>query len=361
MTRTLVIIILVLSLFSFSHKPAATGWKIVYVNTYTNLNGKDITAVAAPVSGKLTEYYIDDDNYKGYNEDKKLLYVYNGATNIYYSYLPPTKTSSRMDASQQTAEKVEIRKLPVKETIAGYECSAFEIETEEGTTVYYYNPSVAVNKAGFAKHSFEEWNKCLDMSNGAVPLKIVHTLKLPGLVWTAVATEVTKVNLTQKDFEIPEDVNVMDKTINGNIKLWDSEGTRTVFGDLYGKSQELPNESGSVTFKNKNGSRYLKMNHLPGSNANTFTFFEVGYTIDADKAIKMFPSTIDDFKTENGVALGMNLVQFEIRGTSGYKRTQKGDLTELSYKKKVDGLQYTAFYVFKYAKLIKFGFGYDNP
>jgi hypothetical protein len=206
MKRTLVITIITLSLFSFNHKPPTTGWKIVYVNTFVNSSGKDITEEVASLFGKLTEYYIDDNNYKGYNENKKLMYVYNNATNIYYSYLPQTNTSTRTDASKKTAGKIEIRKLSVKETVAGYECSAFEVETEEGTTVYYYNPSVAVNKAGFAKHSFGEWNACLDMSNGAVPLKIVYNIKSMGIVWTALATEVTRVNLTQKDFEIPEGI-----------------------------------------------------------------------------------------------------------------------------------------------------------
>ena len=203
MKRTLVIIILTLSLFSFSHKPAGTGWKIVYVNTFTDLKGKDMTAELAPMFGKLTEYYIDDNNYKGYNEDKKLLYVYNSATNIYYSYLTLNNTSSRILAIKKIPGKVEIRKLSVKETVAGYECTAFELESEEGITVYYYNPAVAVNKAGFAKHGYGDWNLCMDVSNGAVPLKIIYHIKPLGIVWTAVATEVSKVTLTQKDFEIP--------------------------------------------------------------------------------------------------------------------------------------------------------------
>jgi len=153
----------------------------------------------------------------------------------------------------------------------------------------------------------------------------------------------------------------IDTTINGNIVLWNPQSVITVLGDLSGKMQELPTEGAFVIFKNRDGNKYLKMVHLPGSDPNTFRFFEVGYTEGVDKGIQLLSSSIEDFKTESGVRLGIALSDFEKGSIKKYTKKVKGDGTEFVFSETIDGLRYSAFYFFKGLKLVKFGFGYDNP
>ena len=201
MKRICLLTVVTLSLLSFSHKPTTSSWKLVYVNSFTDLKGNDMTAQMARYFGKQNDYFIDDNNYKAYNENNKLMYLYNSSTNLYYSFI--NQTAEKIDAGQVTPEKPVVRKLPGKETVAGYECSGIEMETSSSTYVYYFTPSVSINKAAYAKHNFGDWNAYLEASNGAVPLKMIYTDKKLGFKWTSIAAQVIKVNLPEKDFEVP--------------------------------------------------------------------------------------------------------------------------------------------------------------
>ncbi len=204
MKRILLLTVVTLSLFSFSHKPATSSWKLVYINTFTDLNGNDITAKMAPYFGKPNDYFINDNNYKAYNENNKLMYLYNSSTNVYYSVI--NHAAEKIDAAQATPEKPRVRKLSEKVTIAGYQCSGIEMETSSSTSVYYFTPAIAINKAAYAKHNFGDWNAYLEASNGAVPLKMIQTDKKMGFKWTSVAAQAIKVNLPGTDFELPPGV-----------------------------------------------------------------------------------------------------------------------------------------------------------
>ena len=93
--------------------------------------------------------------------------------------------------------------MPGKDTIAGYECSSFEMNVTDGKCIYYFITSIAVNKASYAKHNFSEWNTVLNATNGALPMKMTYTNNKAGYIWTSTVAEVTKADLTQKDFELP--------------------------------------------------------------------------------------------------------------------------------------------------------------
>ena len=208
MRLLLTLIALSLTAFSFNAKAQNFSGKIIYVNTFTDLRKNDITDRMVSYFGKQTSYFINDSNYKAYNENNKLLYLYNSTINTYYSVDRKTNTAEKINAETVTAKKIKSKVLQDKETICGYECTSVEVKTETGTTVYYFTPLITIDKTKYSKHNYGEWNSCLDATNGAVPLKIVYTDKKVGYIWTAVAKEVSKLDLTQSDFVFPTDINV---------------------------------------------------------------------------------------------------------------------------------------------------------
>jgi len=209
MKKLLILAAMTLTLLSFRDQRVSFSGKLVYVNTFADLKNNDITESMVSFFGSENNYFINDSNYKAYNENNNLLYLYNSATNMYYSCDVDKKTAEKINAETITAKKIKIKALNDKETICGYECSSIEVKTESGTTVYFFTPSIVIDKTNYSNHNYGEWNSCLSATNGAVPLKIVYTDKKEGYVWTCKAKEVTKLNLTGKDFEFPSDIKIM--------------------------------------------------------------------------------------------------------------------------------------------------------
>ena len=208
MKTLLILLALATPLFSLNPRNDSFSGKIVLANTFTDLKGKDITESKISFFGRENNYFINDSNYKAYNEKNELLYLYNCASNIYYSCDRNEKTAEKVNAETITAKKIKIKPLSDKETICGYECSSIEEKTEYGTTIYFFTPLISINKANYAKHEYGEWNSCLNATNGAVPLKIVYTDKKYGYIWTCKAKEVVKMNLTNRDFIFPDDIKI---------------------------------------------------------------------------------------------------------------------------------------------------------
>ncbi|PIQ21443.1 MAG: hypothetical protein COW65_09045, partial [Cytophagales bacterium CG18_big_fil_WC_8_21_14_2_50_42_9] len=76
--------------------------------------------------------------------------------------------------------------------------------------IYFYSPQIKTDKRVFAKHSFGEWNKYLEATDGALALKYIMTNKKYGYIWTSTATEISKMKFTSKDFSFPENVQVKE-------------------------------------------------------------------------------------------------------------------------------------------------------
>ena len=202
MKKSIQIFIFIILLTSFKADNDIFIGKVLYKYTFTDLKGLDITDKLAPYLGREQHYFIDGKNYKAYDEKGNWVQLYNSETNYYY-YFNKDKTVQKIDGSIQASQKAIITKLDIKEVIAGYECEAIQIETDNITTVYYYNASVKTDFKIFSKHNFGEWNKYLEASGGALSLKFVMTDRKLGYIWTSVATEISRQSLTSNDFELP--------------------------------------------------------------------------------------------------------------------------------------------------------------
>jgi hypothetical protein len=203
-------IVLLLTLFvaltAFKKEEELFIGKILYKYNFTDLQGNDINNKLVPYLGSEQHYYIDNKNYKSLNQNK-LQQLYQSETNNYY-YFTDTKSAQKFDGNKPTSQKFIITKLNKTEKVAGYECKAIQIETDEATTIYYFSPKIKTDKNVFQKHSFGEWNKYLEATDGALALKYIMTNKKQGFVWTSSATEISRIELTDKDFALPENVQI---------------------------------------------------------------------------------------------------------------------------------------------------------
>ena len=203
MKKTIAILTLTFLLTAFTPVDESFIGKITYKYSFTDLKGNDISDQMFTYFGKEQQYYIDDKNYKSYDEENNWTQLYNSETNIYYSF-NKDKTAKEIDGSKTTSQIFKVTKLDITENISGYECKAFQVETDNATTIYYYTPKLKINISPFLKHNFGEWNKYLKEVDGALNLKFVVTNHKNGFIWTAIATEVTQQKLKTTDFEFPK-------------------------------------------------------------------------------------------------------------------------------------------------------------
>lgn len=209
MRKLLAITILTFVLTSFiSDKDTFVG-KILYKYSFTDLKGNDITDKIAPYFGREQHYFVDNSNYKAYDEKNAWMQLYNSETNSYY-YFNKDNTAKKYDGATQTSKKFIVNKLDKKEKVAGYDCESIQVETDNATTIYFFNKMIKTDLKNFSKHNFGEWNRYLEATDGALSLKFVMTDHKNGYIWTSVATEVSKQNLTSSDFIFPTDKKLKD-------------------------------------------------------------------------------------------------------------------------------------------------------
>lgn len=206
MKNLLLLLGLFLTFSAFKSNEDFFNGKILYKYTFTDLQGNDINSKLVPYLGSEQHYFIDNKNYKSLNQNK-LQQLYNSDTNNYY-FFTDNNTAQKFDASKATSEKFNVTRLNKTEKVAGYDCKAIQIETDEAVTIYFYSPQIKTDKKVFARHSFGEWNKYLEETDGALALKYIMTNKKYGYIWTSTAIEISKLRLTAKDFSLPEKVQV---------------------------------------------------------------------------------------------------------------------------------------------------------
>jgi hypothetical protein len=177
--------------------------KIVYKYQFKDANGTDITDAMVNVIGKEQHYFVNDKNYKAYDEANNLLQLYNSDSNFYYQ-IAKDKSVQKIDASISTSKIFTIKKLKTKEKVADYVCNIVEVITDDATTTYYYSPLIKINPLVYRKHQYGEWNKIMKATNGSLPLKFKMINHKQGfLTWVSSAFLVQPKQLSDSDFNLP--------------------------------------------------------------------------------------------------------------------------------------------------------------
>jgi hypothetical protein len=203
MNQFLLGISLLITLLSFQNvkKPYFAG-EIIYEYGFTDANGNDISKNFAALIGKGQHYYINEKNYKALDEHGNLIELYNSDSNTYYRVLND-KSLKKIDASISTSTIFIVKRLKIKEQVAGYVCNAIEVTTDEATTTYFYSDSIKISPIVYRKHNYGEWKKILTATNGCLPLKFQMINNKQGfIVWTSIATVISKQPLSNSSFKI---------------------------------------------------------------------------------------------------------------------------------------------------------------
>lgn len=188
--------ILVVASFKNANK-YFTG-KITYANTFVGVTDENLLKQIKASIGEQQLYYINAANYKSYYRENELMQLYNSATNTYYANPNRDNNIMVIDATKAT-ENCTVTPGTTTETILGYPCQSVVIKGAQ-TTTYYFSPAVKVKAAPYAKHAFGNWNKYMEASKGALPLKYVVDFGMFTMVTTA--TKIEEMDLDNAAFDI---------------------------------------------------------------------------------------------------------------------------------------------------------------
>jgi len=148
-------------------------------NVYKNLlNGES----------QITETYINDTLYM---TDKNVRAV---------MWTNTAKTTGKV-VSHKTARKVA--------RIDGVSCDLLTVRTSEGVIEYYFNSSYRIDREEYNKHNYQYWAFCLQMTDGAIPLKFVFNTKKNRIEITC--TDIQELSIADSVFDLPTGVAYIKK------------------------------------------------------------------------------------------------------------------------------------------------------
>lgn len=191
------LLLLCLSCKSDEVTPDYFSGEIVYRITYFDSVGNEIDAATL---GRDTErhYFISDGNYKSLNENGVLVQLYNGSSNKYYFVKDgQLESSSGADIFPEEGDFVPIE---WEGSFLNYDCVLIQERTEVYNALHYYAPDLKVNSKLFADHNFGNWNKYLEASDGALPLRLDFSSRTLNSVLEAI--EVNELELDDDNFDV---------------------------------------------------------------------------------------------------------------------------------------------------------------
>lgn len=149
--------------------------------------------------GTEQEYFISGANYKSVlngNMVKEQLYL--GAENKLYSVMANKPEPQIIDASNASEEVTGSEVTKSKDKIVGVKCKKLVVQTNKGSTTYWFSPKYAVDPALYQGHKFGGWYYMLSQTK-AVPLKIV--METPQFVLTSEAISIEEMDLRKDMFQ----------------------------------------------------------------------------------------------------------------------------------------------------------------
>jgi len=86
-------------------------------------------------------------------------------------------------------------------TINGISCDLLKAQTSNGTIEYYFNSAYTINHQQYANHHYQHWAFCLEMTNGALPIKFVFNTQKSCTEITC--TNIQTLNVDDSVFDLP--------------------------------------------------------------------------------------------------------------------------------------------------------------
>ena len=174
--------------------------KVIYRNVVTSKTpGLSDSALGAMVGDEET-YYLKGGFYESMTNGTGFsMQLYDHRSNRMYFKKPDVDTLYWLDAGKSSETPISYETREDAETVLGKRCDALVVQTETGTTVFYYSRRYKIDAAMFQKHTYGGWAFYVSKA-GCLPLKTVIDNDKFHLETTA--TEVLELDLKPGFFDI---------------------------------------------------------------------------------------------------------------------------------------------------------------
>ncbi|PQJ10350.1 hypothetical protein CJD36_010255 [Flavipsychrobacter stenotrophus] len=196
------LLVLVLSLISFTGFAQNFEGKIVYKNTYNSRIPNVTAEQLATAAGATEEYYIKGNNYKIVLDGTYMKGVtYIGAENKAFTSLGISDSLYWQDYSTYTDTPIKYEIKKDAAYVMGLLCDVIIITTQKSKISCYYNTKYAVNPELYKHHIDGHWYYIISKTN-ALPLKTITENQMLTIINTAVS--VTPEKLNNKLFDVKD-------------------------------------------------------------------------------------------------------------------------------------------------------------
>jgi len=176
--------------------PAPFGGCIVYEHEYQTLAGDPLYFAVKPKSW----FYVQGNNLKVYDRNKKLQELYLGATSEYH-YFEKGPTGPRA-AVRRPVGAATVTCLPTTATILGYPCQLLQLVQDGCSTLVFYSPALRVNAADFSRCPSPGLYTLLQATDGALPLRTITVNTRYDVTIRSEAIEVQPLTLAADEFAV---------------------------------------------------------------------------------------------------------------------------------------------------------------
>jgi len=174
--------------------------KVIYRNIVTSKTPGLTDSALTALIGNEEIYYIKGGFYESLTNGAGFsMQLYDHRNNRMYFKKQEVDTVYWLDAGKSSEKPVNYDIREDAETVLGKRCDALLVETETGTTVFYYSRRYKLDAAMFQKHLYGGWAFYVSKA-GCLPLKTVIDNEKFHLESTA--TEVLELELKPGFFDI---------------------------------------------------------------------------------------------------------------------------------------------------------------
>lgn len=174
--------------------------KVIYRNVVTSKTPGLSDSVLSAMIGNEETYFIKGGFYESLTNGAGFsMQLYDHRNNRMYFKKPDVDTLYWLDAGKSSETPISYETREDAETVLGKRCDALVVETESGTTVFYYSRRYKIDAPMFQKHLYGGWAFYVSKA-GCLPLKTVIDNDKFHLETTA--TEVLELELKPGFFDL---------------------------------------------------------------------------------------------------------------------------------------------------------------
>lgn len=174
--------------------------QITYSLSIVDKTGEMTEEEAKLFMGDEQVYTMKENMYRSeMNGVLNMTQIYLGQDTI-YSQMNGAEAVYWIDATSNSDQMIDYTIEHGVETIAGVECDLLTINSEEGTTKYYYNKEYYSNAKNFKQHKHGFWNFCMEKTN-AIPLK--SSIESKDMFIEVTAKNINEAKVSDEAFVIP--------------------------------------------------------------------------------------------------------------------------------------------------------------